>query len=232
LSQMFSYSVAPHVTYWLVSVYYLAVGSQGEWKNVNRNVVMACVLSQQMVQTCVSVTWIWLQGTEPNQFAHVDWYQIALRWVVAMVVMDTHQYWMHRLMHTNQWLYTNIHSVHHRLLINHPYAALYNHPLELVLLDSLGAALAMFFSGLDGDPFWGSLFLCFASAKTVHDHCGTFAIYRRWDPFHLVFTNNATYHDVHHALSGRKKNFSQPFFTFWDVAMGTAEIPIRNKDAL
>ncbi|CAG8790066.1 8168_t:CDS:1, partial [Racocetra persica] len=28
-------------------------------------------------------------------------------------------------------------------------------------------------------------------------------------------------HDVHHQTFGLKKNFSQPFFTFWDRVLGT-----------
>lgn len=35
------------------------------------------------------------------------------------------------------------------------------------------------------------------------------------------FPNNALYHDVHHDPRGFRKNYSQPFFTFWDKIMGT-----------
>lgn len=33
--------------------------------------------------------------------------------------------------------------------------------------------------------------------------------------------NNAEYHDIHHQSWGIKTNFSQPFFTVWDRALGT-----------
>jgi sphinganine C4-monooxygenase len=35
------------------------------------------------------------------------------------------------------------------------------------------------------------------------------------------FPNNALYHDVHHDPRGFRKNYSQPFFTFWDKLLGT-----------
>lgn len=57
-----------------------------------------------------------------------------------------------------------------------------------------------------------------ATMKTVFDHCNyVFPI----NPVHCLFGNNSTYHDVHHDPRGFKKNYSQPFFTFWDRVFGT-----------
>ena len=64
--------------------------------------------------------------------------------------------------------------------------------------------------------------LCFFTGcilKTVDDHCG-YAL--PWDPLQHITGNNAGYHDVHHQSWGIKTNFSQPFFTFWDRALGTS----------
>ncbi|MCI51527.1 sphinganine C(4)-monooxygenase 1-like, partial [Trifolium medium] len=61
-------------------------------------------------------------------------------------------------------------------------------------------------------------FFSFATIKTVDDHCGL------WLPgnlFHMFFSNNSAYHDVHHQLYGNKYNFSQPFFVMWDKILGT-----------
>lgn len=61
-------------------------------------------------------------------------------------------------------------------------------------------------------------FFTFSSVKTVLDHCGyRFPI----NPLHDLFPNCAAYHDVHHDLKHIKKNFSQPFFTHWDMLMGS-----------
>ncbi|KAK9675883.1 hypothetical protein RND81_11G038300 [Saponaria officinalis] len=133
-----------------------------------------------------------------------------------MMVLDTWQYFMHRYMHHNKFLYRHIHSQHHRLIVPYAFGALYNHPLEGLLLDTIGGALSFLISGMS--PRMSIFFFSFATIKTVDDHCGL------WLPgnlFHVFFKNNTAYHDVHHQLYGSKYNFSQPFFVMWDRILGT-----------
>ena len=61
-------------------------------------------------------------------------------------------------------------------------------------------------------------FFTLSTIKTVDDHCG-YAL--PFDPMQHISSNNAAYHDIHHQSWGIKTNFSQPFFTFWDRALGT-----------
>lgn len=136
--------------------------------------------------------------------------------IIAMVVMDTWQYFVHRYMHQNQFLYRHIHSQHHRLVVPYAIGALYNHPLEGLLLDTFGGAISFLISGMTART--AVIFFCFAVVKTVDDHCGL------WLPgniFHLFFHNNTAYHDIHHQLQGLKFNYSQPFFPIWDKILGT-----------
>ncbi|KAK5116440.1 hypothetical protein LTR62_007988 [Meristemomyces frigidus] len=140
----------------------------------------------------------------------------ALQFLLAICVVDTWQYFLHRLMHQNKYLYTTFHSRHHRLYVPYAYGALYNHPFEGFLLDTLGTGLAYLISGMTvRQSIW--FFTC-STIKTVDDHCGySFP----WDPLQHLTGNNAGYHDVHHQSWGIKTNFSQPFFTFWDGLLGT-----------
>ncbi|KAI9818611.1 MAG: hypothetical protein M1832_004384 [Thelocarpon impressellum] len=140
----------------------------------------------------------------------------ALQFAVAIFIVDTWQYFLHRAMHMNQWLYRTFHSRHHRLYVPYAFGALYNHPFEGFLLDTLGAAVAFKLAGFTTRQ--GMWFFTCSTIKTVDDHCG-YAL--PWDPLQLLTSNNAGYHDVHHQSWGIKSNFSQPFFTFWDRAMGT-----------
>ncbi|KAK9191754.1 hypothetical protein WN943_020369 [Citrus x changshan-huyou] len=124
------------------------------------------------------------------------------------------------LNHSSQYeidfLYRHIHSQHHRLVVPYAIGALYNHPLEGLLLDTLGEALSFLVSGITAQT--AVIFFCFAVIKTVDDHSGL------WLPgniFHLFFQNNTAYHDVHHQLQGLKYNYSQPFFSIWDRLLGT-----------
>lgn len=141
---------------------------------------------------------------------------LARQFITAMLVMDTWQYFMHRYMHQNKFLYKHIHSLHHRLIVPYSFGALYNHPIEGLLLDTIGGALSFLLSGMS--PRASIFFFSFATIKTVDDHCGL------WLPgnlFHMFFNNNSAYHDVHHQLYGNKYNFSQPFFVMWDKILGT-----------
>lgn len=108
------------------------------------------------------------------------------------------------------------HSRHHRLYVPYAYGALYNHPFEGFLLDTLGAGIAYKLSLMTARQ--GIVFFTASTIKTVDDHCG-YSL--PWDPLQHISANNAAYHDIHHQSWGIKTNFSQPFFTFWDSFLGT-----------
>lgn len=166
-------------------------------------------------------------GPYPAQ-AFTPWEQLVARaiyWVVvpfvqfivAVLIVDTWQYFLHRGMHMNKFLYTTLHSRHHRLYVPYAFGALYNHPLEGFLLDTLGTGLAYLVTGMTVRQ--GMWFFTCSTIKTVDDHCG----YEfPWDPLQRITSNNAAYHDIHHQSWGIKTNFSQPFFTFWDRFLNTA----------
>lgn len=135
----------------------------------------------------------------------------AFRLVIAICIIDSWQYWLHRLMHVNKKLYRRFHSRHHRLYVPYAYGALYNDPVEGFLLDTLGTGVASIVTCLS--PRESILLYTFATMKTVDDHCG----YKLpFDLFQIIFPNNSIYHDIHHQAWGIKHNFSQPFFTIWD----------------
>lgn len=95
----------------------------------------------------------------------------------------------------NKFLYRHFHSWHHRLYVPYAFGALYNHPVEGFLLDSLGAVIAQSVSGMTTRQ--AALLFSMATFKTVDDHCG----YRfPLDPFQMMSKNNADYHDIHHQV--------------------------------
>ncbi|KEZ42520.1 Fatty acid hydroxylase [Scedosporium apiospermum] len=141
---------------------------------------------------------------------------------LAIMFLDTWQYFLHRIMHTNKWMYATFHSRHHRLYVPYAYGALYNHPFEGFLLDTVGAGLAYKLTGMTMRQ--GMFFFSFSTVKTVDDHCG-YSL--PWDPMQHITSNNAAYHDIHHQTWGIKTNFSQPFFTFWDRILNTMYVGDR-----
>ncbi|CAI7853623.1 unnamed protein product [Closterium sp. NIES-53] len=184
---------------------------------VSKGAVVRGVLLQQLLQVVVAVL---LFLVDPNSQNHGEvppslWVQVA-QVAVAMIVMDAWQYFWHRLMHESRFLYRNLHSWHHRLLVPYAYGALYNHPIEGLILDTFGGAVSFLVSGMH--PRTAIFFFTFATMKTVDDHCG---LVLPFSPFQRFFHNNAAYHDIHHQLSGFRFNYSQPFFPVWDMLLGT-----------
>ncbi|MCJ1384901.1 hypothetical protein MMC17_008019 [Xylographa soralifera] len=145
------------------------------------------------------------------------WYIVpAIQFGIGIFIVDTWQYFLHRAMHMNKWLYTTFHSRHHRLYVPYAFGALYNHWFEGFLLDILGTSIAFKVAGMSTRQ--GMWFFTCSTIKTVDDHCG-YSL--PWDPLQRLTSNNAGYHDIHHQSWGIKTNFSQPFFTFWDRFLGT-----------
>ncbi|PIA62653.1 hypothetical protein AQUCO_00200577v1 [Aquilegia coerulea] len=221
-------TIMPIVVYWAYSCFYLLLGSFDDYrlhsrkeedvKNlVSKKTVVRGVLFQQIVQAVVSILLFTVtgnaKGATDSQYSPLV---LVRQFLIAMFVLDTWQYFMHRYMHHNKFLYRHVHSQHHRLVVPYAFGALYNHPLEGLLLDTIGGALSFLLSGMS--PRASIFFFSFATIKTVDDHCGL------WLPgnlFHVLFKNNTAYHDVHHQLYGSKYNFSQPFFVMWDRILGT-----------
>ncbi|XVE91482.1 hypothetical protein REPUB_Repub01dG0013900 [Reevesia pubescens] len=222
-------TIVPIVVYWIYSGIYMCLGSfenyrlhsmkdEDEKNLVSKQTVVKGVLLQQALQAVIAILLFTVTGSDAEASAGQPSSLIVLarQFVTAMLVMDTWQYFLHRYFHYNKFLYRHLHSLHHRLVVPYAFGALYNHPLEGLLLDTIGGALSFLLSGMS--PRTSIFFFSFATIKTVDDHCG---LVLPGNPFHFFFRNNSAYHDVHHQLYGSKYNFSQPFFIMWDRILGT-----------
>ncbi|XP_023523598.1 sphinganine C4-monooxygenase 1-like [Cucurbita pepo subsp. pepo] len=218
----------PIFVYWFYSGIYVLLGffenyrlhskkDEDEKNLVSKSTVVRGVLFQQFIQAIVAIILFKVTGNDDGSIAvPKSWPVVVLQFLTAMFVLDTWQYFAHRYMHHNKFLFRHIHSQHHKLVVPYAFGALYNHPVEGLLLDTVGGALSFLVSGMT--PRVSIFFFSFATIKTVDDHCGL------WLPgnlFHVLFRNNTAYHDVHHQLYGSKFNFSQPFFVIWDRILGT-----------
>ncbi|KAJ3697049.1 hypothetical protein LUZ61_000754 [Rhynchospora tenuis] len=222
-------TIAPIALYWIyggaymlmppLKRYRLHTKREEEEKNiVDLPTVVKSVLFQQLLQAAVvKLLFLVTSDTRPlDPVTQPPIYLQLLQILIGMFVMDTWQYFVHRYLHTNTYLYRHIHSYHHRLVVPYAIGALYNHPLEGLLVDTVGGAISFLVSGMSART--GVYFFCISVMKTVDDHCGL------WLPgniFHILFENNCAYHDIHHSLRLLKYNYSQPFFPFWDKIMGT-----------
>ncbi|KAL4280452.1 hypothetical protein GQ457_03G011700 [Hibiscus cannabinus] len=176
-------TVVPIVVYWIYSGIYMCLGSfdkyrlhsktDEEEKNlVSKRTVVVGVLFQQFLQAAAAILLFTITGgqTEASPPQPSSFVILARQFLTAMLVMDTWQYFLHRYFHENKFLYRHLHSRHHRLVVPYAFGALYNHPLEGLLLDTVGGALSFMLSGMS--PRTSILFFSFATIKTVDDHCG------------------------------------------------------------
>ncbi|KAJ3675527.1 hypothetical protein LUZ60_004569 [Juncus effusus] len=216
--------VAPIAVFWLYSGFYMLMRpikryrlhteQEEEEKNtVDLPTVVKGMLFQQFLQILVAQLMYLVRPVGPIHQPPI-FIQI-LQIIIAMLVLDTWQYFVHRYLHTNMYLYRTLHLDHHKLIAPYAVGALYNQPLDGIIVVTLGGAVAFLVSGMTART--SIYFFCFTMAKTVDDHSG---IWLPWNIFHL-FENNCAFHDIHHSLRGLKCNFSGPFFTFWDKVMGT-----------
>jgi sphinganine C4-monooxygenase len=176
--------------------------------------VISRVALQHFIQMLVAIVFVWIVPRDLEREME-DVGTILIKLMIGAFMLDTYQYWMHRLFHRNKFLYRHFHSVHHELTVPYAFGALYNHPVEGLCMDTVGGGLPVLL--LDMHPWTATLFTSFATIKTVHDHCGYVLPF---DPLHLCFAT-AAYHDIHHWGKGIRYNFSQPFFTLWDELGGT-----------
>ncbi|KAJ7454161.1 fatty acid hydroxylase superfamily-domain-containing protein [Mycena latifolia] len=206
--------------------------------HVARTAVIGNVLLNQLLQTAFGVICLDAQNPSANHveivsqiarrlpFAHTYgcraayviywWANPLLQLLVAMVALDIWQYFVHRFLHTNKFMYQHVHSWHHRVYVPFAFASSYNHPLEGFLVDAIGSFIAQALARLNIRQ--AALLFSLAILKVVDDHGG----YRfPFDPLQLLSQNNADFHDIHHQDFGMKFNFSAPFFVHWDELMST-----------
>lgn len=223
---------APVVAFWLLCAVFAIVGrtsagrraqlQPGGWSDPEKEraslaFVAFFVVTQQVTQIAMNVALEVLEGNAEQPVEPLpSWWVAVLQFFGMMCVIDSWQYWGHRLMHTNRWLYANVHSWHHRIHAPYSFSASFNHPIEGLLLDTASGAIALLV--VSPHPYVSALAFTASLAKTVDDHCG---MKLAWDPLQRVFTNNAEYHDLHHEPRGARFNFSQPWFSFWDDVCGT-----------
>lgn len=139
----------------------------------------------------------------------------AAQLVAALVVSDFCMYCLHRLGHTNKWLYKHVHSQHHRLYVPYSWGGSYNHPFDSLVVDGLSYAIGCWASACS--TRLSVLLFAYASFKNVTDHCGYVF---PWNPILFVTGTDPSFHDVHHQSWGLKTNFGA-HFSIWDRLMGT-----------
>lgn len=136
--------------------------SQGTKNLVSKPTVIVGVLLQQFGQaTIAGLLFLSIGPTTLGHTATVDHQKTfmaplraTVQFLFAMLVSDTWQYLIHQCMHESKFLYKYTHSCYHRLVALYAYGALYNHPLEGLVVDTM-SALSGAVSILASACLWG-----------------------------------------------------------------------------
>jgi len=148
----------------------------------------------------VALSWFLFAPTAALRASHV---------LLGMLVIDTAEYWSHRLLHTRA-LFDRLHWVHHSVGVPHPTVSFANHFLEIVFTTP-PILLGMLACGCSYREYVVSTALAFVA--TIADH---------------VAADPRAFHVMHHC-GNKRRNLQQPFFTFWDHACGTYDSRSRRK---
>ncbi len=89
--------------------------------------VISRVALQHFIQMLVAIVFVWIVPRDLEREME-DVGTILIKLMIGAFMLDTYQYWMHRLFHRNKFLYRHFHSVHHELTVPYAFGALYNHP--------------------------------------------------------------------------------------------------------
>ncbi|CAI2184787.1 455_t:CDS:2 [Funneliformis geosporum] len=206
----------PVVIYWLYSGFYHLVSTyeiplfekyrlhsliEVETRNkVSQSEVIRAVLLQQFLQTILGLLLVVVEDEDAlldDVVEKIGYQQMLASISKTFVIWDVLEPFHNAIVETLYWFLIPF-SRFLFAILHAPYAfgALYNHPVEGFVMDSVGAGLAFKLSGMT--TLGGMTFFGFATFKT-----GKFG------------------HDIHHQTYGTKMNYSQPFFTIWDRILGT-----------
>lgn len=138
-----------------------------------------------------------------NQTIRLNWTAL----VKGVFLVDTVEYWRHRLEHYSRTLYTFAHKEHHQQRPMTTIEGFRNYTADLVLPL---IPFSLYISFADVTFLEIMVLASGAIIATYADH---------------TLTGRAEYdkqkfHNVHHT-TGWNKNFQQPFFSYWDELCGT-----------
>ena len=148
---------------------------------------------------------------------------IALQLGLALIVSQFGEYWVHRAMHENAWLW-RLHATHHSPDRLYWLNAARFHPLDTATSYTVATA-PLVLLGVPGDVL--VLMSIWIAVHGLFQHCN---VHLRLGPLNYVFSM-AELHRWHHSLKLAEANTNYGNnIIFWDIVFGTLFWP-KNRDA-
>jgi len=101
-----------------------------------------------------------------NLFSYITFGLI--KFILQSLLLNSYFSITHYLCHKIKYLFTNIHYIHHRLIITHGAGAIYCHPLEHIFVNLSSVILPIIV--FQTDLLWSSILITYVSYETVIGH--------------------------------------------------------------
>jgi sterol desaturase/sphingolipid hydroxylase (fatty acid hydroxylase superfamily) len=128
---------------------------------VTRRKVVPVVLAQHITQAVLGLVTL----EAPPDLSQRTLGGEIVRFLCAMVVLDAWQFAFHRLFHEVDWLYKHVHVWHHKMYVPFAYGGLYQHPFEMLIMDTLSGLVSV--SAVGAFCMLCTHTPCFFTANTV-----------------------------------------------------------------
>jgi sterol desaturase/sphingolipid hydroxylase (fatty acid hydroxylase superfamily) len=137
------------------------------------------------------------------------------------LVYDFIHYWIHRISHTNKFLYTHFHQHHHSKTTVTLMDTYYQHPIDFILSNSIPLLITI--SVINMSRYQFAMMMTFKTIVEVSGHTGKNINQKSfpqfpWIPAYFDISLCTHDHDIHHRYFNY--NFSKRF-SIWDKIFGT-----------
>jgi len=182
-----------------------------------------------------------LPGFFPSATAHTQpLLSVAVAFVLQLYIISFGMYWIHRVMHENEFLWKHVHSFHHVWTTPISRITYLDHPVEAWLLSQTGPAylVAQLLVPLPQPAFY--LLTLFRILESLEKHSGHTSwmnvaySFQVW----LPCASQPHHHDYHHEFIRDNSKVKGCNYTFtaagglWDVMFGTRKEPFRRQQEL
>jgi sterol desaturase/sphingolipid hydroxylase (fatty acid hydroxylase superfamily) len=145
--------------------------------------------------------------------------------LIYVLIYDPFFYFLHKIMHQNNWLYRHVHVVHHRSLNPTPWATYSFHPIEAVA-NMLYFFPFLFLTSVSWPMF--IVILVFTDMANLAGHLGYEVFSEKiQDSWWGRWITTPTHHNIHHQVS--KSNFGL-YFNGWDLWFKTLNAKDKRKN--